>query len=165
MFVTHQPLRRSTDVRVGPRRLALTALRALGALVALILAGTHIYRERGVLVDQSGSGPGGETTEIFTVSGNWDLRWSYDCSSSLGSQYPKLDQCDFRLTVKQLSDCQVSIGDEGVTQHGAPDHGVVHNHAGGTFYFVVDSYGSWTFSVTGAGRGWGIGPANYCSEG
>jgi hypothetical protein len=42
---------------------------------------------------------------------------------------------------------------------------VVHNHVGGTFYFVIDSYGSWTFTVTGAGRGWGIGPANYCSEG
>jgi hypothetical protein len=143
----------------------LIALGAVGALIALILAGAYIYRERGVLVEQSGSGPGGETTEIFTASGNWDLRWSYDCSSSLGSQYPKLDQCDFRLMVKQLSDCQVSIGDQGVTQHGAPDRGVVHNYAGGTFYFVIDSYGSWTFTVTGAGRGWGIGPANYCSEG
>jgi hypothetical protein len=30
---------------------------------------------------------------------------------------------------------------------------VVHNHAGGTCYFVVDSYGSWTFTVTGSGAG------------
>jgi len=78
-------------VRIGPRRLPLIALGALGALIALILAGGYIYRERGVLVEQSGSGPGGETTEIFTVNGDWDLRWSSDCSSSLGSQYPKLD--------------------------------------------------------------------------
>jgi hypothetical protein len=152
-------------VGVGPRRLPLIALGAVGALIALILAGAYIYRESGVLVDQRGSGPGGETTGIFTVSGNWDLRWSYDCSSSLGSQYPKLDRCDFFLTVKQLSDCGVSPENQGVTQHGGTNHGVVHNHVGGTFYFVIDSYGSWTFTVTGSGRGWGVGPAAYCSEG
>ena len=152
-------------MRVRPRRLPLIALGALGVLIALILAGTYIYRERGVLVDERGSGPGGQTTEIFTANGNWDLRWSYECSSTQGSQYPTLGQCDFRLAVKQLSDCQVSSGNQGVTQHGGKNQGVVHNHAGGTFYFVVDSYGSWTFTVTGSGRGWGIGPATYCSEG
>jgi hypothetical protein len=154
-------------MRDGPRRLPLIALGAVGALFVLILAGIYIYRESGsgALVDQSGSGPGGETTEIFTVDGAWDLRWSYDCSSSLGIQYPKVDQCDFLLTVKQLSDCQVSPVNQGVTQHGVKNQGVVHNHAGGTFYFVVDSYGSWTFTVTGSGRGWGEGPAAYCSEG
>jgi len=152
-------------MRVRPRRLPLIALGALGALIALILAGTYIYRERGVLVDERGSGPGGETTEIFTANGNWDLRWSSDCSSSLGNQYPKLDQCDFFLTVKQMSDCQVSPENQGISQHGAPDHGVVHYHTGGTFYFVVDSYGSWTFTVTGSGRASGMGPAPHCSEG
>jgi hypothetical protein len=152
-------------MREGPRRLPLIALGAVGALIALILAGAYIYRESGVLVDQRGSGPGGETTEIFMVNGNWDLRWSYDCSSSLGSQYPKLDRCDFFLTVKQLSDCGVSPGNQGVTQHGGSNHGLVHNRVGGTFYFVIDSYGSWTFTVTGSGRGWGVGPAAYCSEG
>lgn len=152
-------------MRVGPRRLPLIALGALGALIALIFVGTYIYRERGVLVDESGSGPGGQTTEVFTANGAWDLRWSYDCSSSLGSQYPKLDQCDFFLTVKQMSDCQVSPENQGITRHGAPDHGVVHYHTGGTFYFVVDSYGSWAFTVTGPGRASGVGPWPHCSEG
>ena len=83
-------------MRDGPRRQPLIALGALGALVALILAGTYIYREStsGVLVDQRGSGPGGETTEVFTADGAWDLRWSYDCSSSLGNQYPKLPRVE-----------------------------------------------------------------------
>ena len=152
-------------MRNGHHRLPLIALGALGSLIAVILAGIYIYRERGVLVDEHGSGPGGQTTEIFTVNGAWDLRWSYDCSSSLGSQYPRLDQCDFLLTVKQLADCQVSPENQGVHQHGVKDQGVVYNHAGGTFYFVIDSDGSWTFTVTGSGRGWGEGPANYCSEG
>jgi hypothetical protein len=152
-------------MRDGPRRLALIALGALGALIALILAGIYIYRESGsgVLVEESSSGPGGQTTEVFTANGAWDLRWSYDCSAA-SNGFQKEPQCDFFLTVKQLSDCQVSPGNQGVTQHGVKDQGVVHNHAGGTFYFVVDSDGSWTFTVTGSGRGWGVGPAGYCSE-
>jgi hypothetical protein len=154
-------------MRDGPRRLPPIALGALGALIAVILVGIYIYRESGsgVLVDERGSGPGGQTTEVLTANGAWDLRWSYDCSSSLGNQYPKVDTCDFFLTVKQMSDCQVSPENHGITQHGVPDQGVVHYHTGGTFYFVVDSYGSWTFTVTGSGRGWGEGPAAYCSEG
>jgi hypothetical protein len=156
-------------MRDGPRQLPLIALGALGALIALILAGIYIYRTSGVLVDERGSGPGGQTTEVFTVDRDWDLRWSYDCSSSLGNQYPKLDQCDFSLTVKQLSDCQVSPENQGIAQHGAPDHGVVHYHTGGTFYFLIDSYGSWTFTVTGSGRadpGSSYnGPSASCNEG
>ena len=152
-------------MRDGPSRLPLIALGALGALIALILAGIYIYRESrsGVLVDESSSGPGGQTTEVFTANGAWDLRWSYDCSAA-SNGFRKEPQCDFFLTVKQLSDCQVSPGNQGVTQHGVKDQGVVHNHAGGTFYFVVSSDGSWTFTVTGSGRGWGVGPADYCSE-
>ena len=151
-------------MRDVPRRLPLIALGALGALIALILAGTYVYRESGVLVDQHGSGPGGETTEVFTADGAWDLRWSYDCSSSLGSQYPKLHTCDFFLTVKEMSDCQVSLENQGITRHGAPDHGVVHYTTGGTFYFVIDSYGSWKFTVTGSGWASGVGPWPHCTN-
>jgi hypothetical protein len=152
-------------MRDGPRRFSLIALSALGALIALTLAGIYIYHQSGsgALVDVRGSGPGGETTEVFTVQGDWDLHWSYDCSSSLGNQYPKLDQCDFSLTVKQLSDCQVSPENQGIAQHGVPDHGVVHYHTGGTFYFLVDSYGSWTVTVTGSGWASGVGEGTHCS--
>ena len=149
----------------GPRRHPLIALGALGALIALILAGIYIYRESGsrALVDERGSGPGGQTTEVFTVHGAWDLRWSYDCSPSIRNQ------CDFSLTVKQMSDCQVSPENQGITQHGVKDHGVVHYHAGGTFYIVVGlayaSAGSWSVTVTGSGRASGVGPAPHCSEG
>jgi hypothetical protein len=156
-------------MRDGPRRLPLIALGALGALLALILAGTYIYRESGtspaggVLMNERGSGPGGQTTEVFTVDGAWDLRWSYDCSPSIRSQ------CDFSLTVKQMSDCQVSPENQGITQHGVKDQGVVRYHAGGTFYVLVGlaylSAGSWTVAVTGSGRASGVGPAPHCSEG
>lgn len=148
----------------GPRHLPLIALGALAALTGLIVVGAYIYRDSGVLVNEHGSGPGGETTEVFTANGDWDLRWSYDCSSSLGNQYPKLDTCDFNLAIKDISDCGMSAENPGITRHGAPDHGVVHYHTAGTFYFVIDAYGSWTFAVTGAGRGWGVGPAPHCTS-
>jgi len=154
-------------MRDGPRRLPLIALGALGALIALILAGIYIYRESGsgALVDQRGSGPGGETTEVFTVDGDWDLRWSYDCSPSLRNLFRMVDHCDLFLTVKQMSDCQVSPENQGINQHRVKDQGVVHYHAGGTFYFVVESDGSWTATVTGSGRASGVGPAPHCSAG
>jgi len=56
-------------MRKMPRRLPLIALGALGALIAVILAVAHIYGESGVLVDGHGSGPGGETTEVFSTNG------------------------------------------------------------------------------------------------
>jgi hypothetical protein len=150
-----------------PRQLPLIALGALGALIALILAGIYIYREsgsRGALVDKhSCCAAGGQTTEVFTVDGAWDLRWSYDCSPMIRTQ------CDFHLTVKQMADCQVSPENQGITQNGVKDHGVVHYHTGGTFYVVVGlayaSAGSWTVTVTGPGRTSGVGPAPHCNEG
>jgi hypothetical protein len=128
------------------------AVNAMNRLQSAVVDGTHVERSRRTL---------GAYLEDWLAARN-DIR--ANTARDYGV-YPTLAQCDFFLTVKQLSDCQVSPENQGVTQHGAQNHGVVHNHAGGTFYFVVDSYGSWTFSVTGAGRGWGIGPANYCSEG
>ncbi|HZT07741.1 MAG TPA: hypothetical protein VFC51_11970 [Chloroflexota bacterium] len=153
-------------MRVAPRRLPVIRIGALGALVALVLAGIHIYRASasGALVDEHGSGPGGQTTEVFTVHGAWDLHWSYDCSGA-SNGFQKVGQCDFRLAVKRLSDCQVSAENQGVTEHGVKGQGVVHNHTPGTYYVVVDSDGRWAFTVTGSGRGWGEGPAAHCSDG
>ena len=159
-------------MRTGPRRRPLIALGAAGALIALILAGTYFYREfgTGALVDEHGSGAGGQTTEVFTVDSSWDLRWSYDCSPSLSDLYPqapaaKADPCFLIVTVKQMSDCQVSLANQGINLHGAMSQGVIHNHVGGTFYFVVDFVGSWTIDVIGSGRASGVGPAPHCSEG
>ena len=162
-------------MRDRPRRLPLIAVGALGALIALVLAGIYIYGESvstgvsqkvstGDLVDTGGSGGGGQTTEVFTVNGDWDLRWSYDCSSVLGNQFRTVDHCDFVLSVKQMSDCQVSPENHGITGHRLKEQGVVHYHAGGTFYFVVESDGSWTAAVTGSGQASGMGPAPRCSE-
>jgi len=158
-------------MRAGPRRLPLIAFGALGALITLILAGTYFYRATVALVDASaGPGAGGETTEVFTVDGNWDLRWSYDCSPSLSDLYPlspaaKADPCYFNVAVKEFSDCAVSGPNQGVNVHARKSQGVVHNREGGTFYFVVDYVGSWTVTVTGNGRGSGRGPWPQCSEG
>jgi len=103
--------------------------------------GTYFYRATGALVDTAGSGAGGETTEVFTVNGSWDLRWSYDCSPSATDLYPlapsaKADSCYLIVAVKKFSDCEVSLGNQGINVHARKSQGAVHNQAGGTFYFV-----------------------------
>ncbi|HSP10140.1 MAG TPA: hypothetical protein VLU92_11150, partial [Candidatus Dormibacteraeota bacterium] len=99
----------------------------------------------------------------FTVNAAWDVRWSYDCSPMIRNQ------CEFDLTVNQMSDCQVSLENQGITQHGVRDHGVVRYQAAGTFYVVVGlsyaSAGSWTVTVTGSGRASGVDPAPHCMTG
>jgi hypothetical protein len=147
-------------MRNGPRRLPLIAFGALAALIALILAGTYFYLATRALVDTGASGAGGETTEVFTVDASWDLRWSYDCSPSL-SDLP----CHLIVAVKQYPDCAISLANQGINVGGGRSQGVVHNHAGGTFYLLIDFVGSWTVTVTGSGRASGEGPAPQCSEG
>ena len=157
-------------MRGGPRRLPLIAIGALGALIALILAG-YFYRATVPLVDTgAGPGAGGETTEVFTVDGSWDLRWSYDCSPSLSDLYPlapaaKADPCYFIVVVKEFAYCAASRANQGINVHDRKSQGVVHNRAGGTFYFLVEYVGSWRVTVTGSGRASGVGPWPQCSEG
>jgi hypothetical protein len=161
-------------MRDRPRRLPLAALGAFGVLIALLLVGTYIHGEgvstvpesafTAVVLNTGGSGGGGQTTEVFTVNGDWDLRWSYDCSPGLGNLFRLVDHCDFLLTVMQMSDCQVSPENQGITGHRTKDQGLVHYHAGGTFYFVVESDGGWAATVTGSGQASGVGPAPHCSE-
>src|SRR5437879_7773894 len=124
-------------MRDGPRWRPLIAFAVLGALIALILAGTYFYGATMGLVRTSGSGAGGETTEVFTVDGAWDLRWSYDCSPSLSDLYPlapaaKADPCYFIVAVKEFSDCAVSLANQGINVHvhgRTCQAGVQHQHS------------------------------------
>src|SRR5207237_8862632 len=93
---------------------------------------------------------------VFTVDGAWDLRWSYDCSPSLSDLYPlapaaKADPCYFIVAVKEFSDCAVSLANQGINVHvhGGKRQGVVHNHACGTFHFMVDFVRTWSVTVSG----------------
>lgn len=157
-------------MRVGPRRLPLIALGGVVALI-LVLAGVYLYLATMPLMQSSeGPGAGGGTTGVFTADGSWDLSWSYDCAPSLSDQYPlspaaQADPCYFIVTVKEFPDCAVSRANQGVNVHARKSQGVIHNHTGGTFYFLVSFVGSWTVRVTGSGRAWGVGPEPKCSEG
>jgi hypothetical protein len=139
--------------------LLLVGLIAVGFAACVTTPGAE------VVLDTHSSGGGGQTTEVFTVASDWDVRWSYDCSPSLHNLFRKVDHCDFFLTVKQMSDCQVSPENQGINRNRVKDQGLVHYHTGGTFYIVVESDGSWTATVTGSGRASGVGPAPHCSEG
>lgn len=82
----------------------------------------------------SESGNGVKTTAKFTVHGDWDLKYTYDCAS-FGMQG------NFAvMTGGDLPDVLVNeIGKKGGD--------VTHQHDGGTLYLSVNSECAWTLKV------------------
>jgi len=92
----------------------------------------------GVLARFSGSGA--KTTRRFTVpgSGNWELKWSYDCAS-LGSKG------HFAVTEDQAGPTGVTVNERGL--HG---RGVTHAYGdAGRHYLVVNSECAWRLTAVG----------------
>ena len=92
----------------------------------------------GVLARFSGSGA--KTTRRFTVpgSGNWELKWSYDCAS-LGSKG------HFAVTEDQAGTTGVTVNELGL--HG---RGVTHAYGdAGRHYLVVNSGCAWRLTAVG----------------
>ena len=87
------------------------------------------------------SGSGTKSTQKFTAGGDWDLNWSYDCSS-FGYKG------NFQVFVYN-SDGSISFSNSGVNQLGMSDSGVEHYHSGGTFYLEVNSECSWKLDAQG----------------
>lgn len=86
-----------------------------------------------VLLELSGSGT--KTTQKFTANGDWDLEWSYDCSSfgQAGNFQVFPDGPGFLAPVNQL-DTQGS--------------GVEHYHSGGEYFLTVNSVcNKWTIKA------------------
>ncbi len=80
------------------------------------------------LLTQQGSGTA--STPNFSAPTNWDLVWSYDCSS-FGSSG------NFEV------DVQGNLGPLGVNQMGTSGSGTEYYHQGGSYYLEVDSECSW----------------------
>ncbi len=83
-----------------------------------------------VLLDLSGSGT--KTTQKFTARGDWDLEWTYDCSSfgQAGNFQVFPDGPGFLSPVNQLD---------------IKGSGVEHYHDGGEYYLTVNSVcNKWT---------------------
>jgi predicted small lipoprotein YifL len=104
-----------------------------------------------VLLDLQGSGD--KSTQTFTVAGNWDLQWSYDCTAGLSQNgvIPPGYHCSFIVNVKTSAGHR-SIENQGVSQLGVKDQSVEHFHTGGTFYLEVQvccADNSWAIKVTG----------------
>ena len=90
------------------------------------------------LLNQRGSGTA--STASFSAPKNWDLVWSYDCSS-FGSSG------NFEV------DVQGGIGPLGVNQMGASGSGTDYYHQGGSYYLEVDSECSWQVTARTAASG------------
>jgi hypothetical protein len=79
-------------------------------------------------------GSGIKSTEKFTVHGDWDLHYTYDCAS-FGYQG------NFIVTGSE------GLFDDYVNELGVKGSDVTHEHDGGTMYLKVDSECSWTLKV------------------
>jgi hypothetical protein len=92
-----------------------------------------------LLVDQGDFG--NKTTKLFTPQGkDWDLQWSFDCTS-LG------DSGNFSARVmRQGGGAQENAVVEKISDH---DSGTEHYHQGGTLYLQVVSECQWTVKVVG----------------
>jgi hypothetical protein len=91
-----------------------------------------------VLLDVQGTGT--KSTNKFTAGGDWDLTWSYDCSS-FGSQ----GNFQVILYGQNSSDLKGIP----VNELGAKGNDVTHEHDSGTFYLEMNSECAWHVTVTG----------------
>jgi hypothetical protein len=98
-----------------------------------------------VLLTQSGSGTA--STVTFTAPTNWDLAWTYDCSSVFGAKG------SLTVFVEQNpnSGTMAAMEDASVIQLGTGGAGTQHYHyGGGGVYFSVFSECTWTIKATAA---------------
>lgn len=92
-----------------------------------------------VLLDLQGTGT--KQTQKFTARSDWDLNWTYDCTS-FGFQG------NFVVEVMN-GDGTPSLENQAVNQVGKKGADVQHYHKGGTFYLAIDSECDWTVHATG----------------
>lgn len=86
------------------------------------------------------TGSGTKTTRKFTAAGDWDLAWSYDCSSfGYDGNFQVFPTSSDPLATLNL-----------VNQLGRKDSGVEHYHEGGTIYLEVNSECDWTIRAVAA---------------
>lgn len=91
-----------------------------------------------VVLDLTGSGT--KTTQKFTVAGDWDLTWSYDCTA-FGQQG------NFQVFVYQGNGSPALLTP--VNQLGKTGNGVENYHSGGQYYLTVNSECSWKIQAKG----------------
>lgn len=95
----------------------------------------QIPKKASVIATFSGSGI--ENTAKFTVTGDWVLQWTYDCSA-FG------DTGNFIVSEDGGSD----FSGASVNELGSGGHGQTHAYGdAGTHYLAVDSECSWTAKV------------------
>jgi hypothetical protein len=90
-----------------------------------------------VLLDKTGSGI--NKTPDFTAAGDWEIDWSYDCST-FGSSG------NFQVIVYNSDG---SLADVAVNELGAKGSDVTNEHQGGTYYLEMNSECNWHVIVKG----------------
>lgn len=100
----------------------------------------------GPLFTQTGSGTA--QTATFKVPNNWNLAWTYDCTSTFGGTGNFIVEIyDYYPNSKSALD----LDNQGVNQLGAQGKATDHYHSGGnTKYLSISSECPWTVTVTKA---------------
>ncbi|GAA2092182.1 hypothetical protein [Actinomadura alba] len=81
-------------------------------------------------------GKGLKSTKTFTVRGDWDLEYTYDCRDTYG------DMGNF-----QVWNDDTGMGDIYVNELGAKGDDVTHQHTGGKLALQINSQCRWTIKV------------------
>lgn len=97
------------------------------------------HKEMQTLIELTGSGS--KSTEKFTVDGDWDLEWDYNCSN-FGQP------SNFIVNVFN-EDATQNFDNASVNQLGATGKDVQHYHKDGIFYLQVTSTCDWHIKVKG----------------
>ena len=85
------------------------------------------------------SGEGSKSTQEFTVSGDWQIQYTYNCSNAGGTG-------NFQVYINSSDNS--SLGIVGINELGASGSDTEYYHQGGTYYLEVNSECSWTIDVT-----------------
>jgi hypothetical protein len=123
-------------------RVAATATPPAAAAPAATPTGTAPPAAPQTLLDASGSGS--KLTQNFTVAGEWDLAWSFDCSRMGQSR-------GWSVTVEDGGGVPPRDSLHGAIELAETQQGTVHNQAPGTFHLNVatDPPCTWHLAVTG----------------
>jgi hypothetical protein len=85
------------------------------------------------------SGSGTNSTRTFSVSGDWDMAWSYNCSNfGMAGNF---------IVFIYNANGSMSYSNFGPNQLGLSGTGVEHYHSGGSYYLQVLSTCSWKITV------------------
>ena len=119
--------------------------RALLALAAVLLTACSTQLLSSSQVLDIDSAQGIDPTGNFTVTGAWDLAYTYDCSRQRSEGLGGAD--GFSFTVFNSDDHSLASEHPELKVKGRNGRGTLHFKRGGIYYVRIDSICDWTLNA------------------